>query len=83
MLFLFGITFMSVGICVTGFLMFAFPAKYAQIVNWYFAKVGSFGRPLLFKKYARWPYRVSGLMLFLMSFLAFYEVFLQFKIYLR
>jgi hypothetical protein len=82
MLFLFGFAFVGVVISATGFLMFAFPAKYVGIANWYFSKVG-FGRPASIEKYARWTYRLSGLMLFLMSFLLFYEFFAQLKVYLR
>jgi hypothetical protein len=82
MLFLLTFALAGVVISVIGFLMFAFPAKYVGIANWYFSKVG-FGKPASLEKYARWSYRLSGLMLFLMSFLLFYEFAVQLKAYLR
>jgi hypothetical protein len=82
MLFIFGFAFVGLVISLTGFLMFAFPAKYVGIANWYFSKVG-FGKPASLEKYSRWTYRLSGLMLFLASFLIFYEFSVQLKHYLR
>lgn len=82
MLFLFGIALVGLVISLTGLLMFAFPAKYVEIANWYFSKVG-LGKPVSPEKYARWTYRFSGLILFFMSFLIFYEFSVQLKIFLR
>lgn len=82
MLFLIGFALVGSVISLTGILMFAFPAKYVEITNWYFSKVG-LGKPVSLEKYARWPYRLSGLILFLMSFLIFYEFSVQLKLYLR
>ena len=61
----------------TGLMMFAFPQQYVKLVNWYFSKVG-FRRPAL-ERYSRWPYRLSGLALFLMSFLIFYAFTVQLR----
>ena len=72
MFFLFGFALLGSIVSLTGFLMFAFPARYVWVANWYFSKIG-FGRPISLEKYSRWPYRLSGLVLFLMSFLIFYE----------
>jgi hypothetical protein len=69
-------------ISATGLLMFAFSAKYVGMANWYLSKVG-FGKPASLEKYARRSYRLSGLMLFLMSFLLFYEFAVQLTAYLR
>jgi hypothetical protein len=82
MLFLFGFVLVGLVISLTGILMFAFPAKYVGIANWYFSKIG-FGKPISFEKYGQWRYRLSGLMLFLMSFLIFYEFSIQLKLYFR
>ena len=82
MFFLFGFALVGLVVSLTGFLMFAFPAKYVGIANWYFSKIG-FGKPALLEKYSRWSYRLSGLALFLMSFLIFYEFALQVKNYVR
>jgi hypothetical protein len=82
MLFIFGFAFVGLVISLTGLLMFAFPTKYVGIANWYFSKVG-FGKPASIEKYARWPYRVSGLLLFLASFLIFYEFSVQLEHFLR
>jgi hypothetical protein len=49
---------------LTGILMFGFPTKYTQLVNWYFAKVG-FPKRLSAERYSRWTYRASGLMVLL------------------
>jgi len=82
MLFLSCFALVGLVVSLAGFLMFAFPARYVGIVNWYFSKIG-FGRPVFFEKYSRWPYRLSGFVLFLMSLLIFYEFSLQLKNYLR
>lgn len=82
MLFICGFAFVGLVISLTGLLMFAFPAKYVGIANWYFSKVG-FGRPASLEKYSRWSYRLSGLMLFLASFLIFYEFWMQLRQYIR
>jgi hypothetical protein len=82
MLFLIGFALVGSVISLAGILMFAFPAKYVEIANWYFSKIG-FGTPVSLEEYARWPYRLSGLLLFLMSLLIFYEFLVQFKVYLR
>jgi hypothetical protein len=81
---LFLISFVLVGsvISLAGILMFSSPARYVGIANWYFSKIG-LGKPVNGEKYARWPYRLSGLMLFLMSFLIFYEFSVQLRAYLR
>jgi len=54
----------------------------SELQIWYFSKMG-FGKPVSLEKYARWPYRISGLMLFFMSFLFFYEFSIQLKAYFR
>jgi len=82
MFFLSGFALIGLVISLTGFLMFAFPARYVGLANWYFSKVG-FGKPVSLEKYSRWSYRLSGLALFVMSFLIFYEFVLQVKNYLR
>jgi len=82
MLFLTGFALVGLVVSLSGFLMFAFPAKYVGVANWYFSKIG-FGKPVLLEKYSRWPYRLSGLVLFLMSFLIFYAFAIQLKSYLR
>lgn len=82
MLFIFGFGFVGLVIWLTGLLMFAFPSKYVAIANWYFSKAG-FGKPATVEKYTRWPYRLSGLVLFIMSFLIFYEFSVQLRVYLR
>jgi hypothetical protein len=68
----------GIAVSTTGFLMFAFPLKYVELVNWYLSKVG-FRRPALHERYSRWPYRLSGLALFLISFLFFYVLAVHFK----
>jgi hypothetical protein len=82
MVFLLVFAFIGVVVLLTGLLMFAFPAKYVGIANWYFSKVG-LGRPASIEKYSKWWYRLSGFLLFLMSFLIFYEFSVQLRTYLR
>ncbi len=69
-------------ILFTGLVMFASPARYVAIVNWYFSKVG-FERRASIETYSRWPQRISGLMLAIASFPAFYMFWLLIKNHLR
>lgn len=71
MLFLFGVAFSGLAISFTGLLMFARPAMYVRVVNWYLSKIG-FERRASVALYSRWPYRLSGFMLFLESVLVWY-----------
>jgi hypothetical protein len=62
-----GVAFLSIS-----FLMFAFPDRYVRLANFYFAKTKA-ERRLQLKTYQRWPYRISGLLLFLGVLLGFYQ----------
>jgi hypothetical protein len=82
MFFLFCFALCGLVISLTGFLMFAYPAVYVDVVNLYYSKIGR-RRRVPIEKYFRWYYRLSGLMLFLMSIVFFYAFWLQVRHYLR
>lgn len=78
MLFFLCFGLLGLTITITGFLMFALPDKYEAIINWYLTKTGLRRRPST-KNYSRWASRFSGFMLFLVSFLIYYALWLQLR----
>jgi site-specific recombinase len=82
MFFLFCFALCGLAISLTGILMFAYPAVYVDVVNWYYSKIGR-RRRVSIEKYSRWYYRLAGLMLFLQSIVFFYAFWLQVRRYLR
>jgi uncharacterized membrane protein HdeD (DUF308 family) len=71
---LFHIGFVALGLVllVSGFLQFAWPAKYVDFLNWYIGKT-SFGKPLSLAKWSRWTRRLPGLVLLLGAIFIFYQ----------
>ncbi len=82
MLFLMSFALFSIIVSATGFLMFAFPAKYGWIITRYYSMMG-FGKPADISKYHRWYFRLAGLFLFLASFTLHYEFWIQLRHILR
>jgi hypothetical protein len=78
MLLLISFVFFGLVITATGFLMFAFPATYVKLLNTYYSKRGLRKRALILR-YSRWSSRLSGFLLFLSSFLIYYEFWIQLR----
>jgi site-specific recombinase len=78
MLILFSFGIFGLVATVTGFLMFALPEKYVATVNWYYSRRNSTKRVSL-ESYTPWYSRLSGFLLFLSSFLFYYEFWIQLK----
>jgi hypothetical protein len=72
MLFHVGFILVASVLLISGFLQFALPEKYVDLANWYIGKTG-FGKPISVVKYARWTYRLPGLVLLLGAMFFFYE----------
>ncbi len=66
----------GLAVSTQGLLMLVWPAKFAQVLNWYFAKIRS-SRCASAAKYSHWGFRVQGLLLVLVSLIIHYAVWLE------
>jgi hypothetical protein len=73
MLFNLGFGFVAIYFLATGFLMFALPRKYANLVRWYYRKRGLPEKSASAQKFLRWHYRLSGLALFAFAVISLLE----------
>jgi len=61
MLFHFGFIALTAYFLLVGFLMFALPGRFIDLLNWYYRLVRRPERTATTAKFSRWWYRASGL----------------------
>lgn len=74
MLFHLGFILLAAFFLLSGYLMFAHPGTYVDVMNWYLKKVG-FRRSIPRERYSRWSYRLSGLGLLAFSLVVLWQYF--------